>query len=49
VDVLLGNGDGTFNGPVSVNAGPIETFAVAVGDVRSGRASRSGADQQLSD
>jgi len=33
VDVLLGNGDGTFNGPVSVNAGPIETFAVAVGDV----------------
>lgn len=33
VDVLLGNGDGTFNGPVSFNAGPTETFAIAVGDV----------------
>ncbi len=33
VDVLLGNGDGTFNGPTSVNAGPIETLAIAVGDV----------------
>ncbi len=35
VDVLLGNGDGTFNsnGPTSVNAGPTETFAIAVGDV----------------
>ncbi len=33
VDVLLGVGDGTFTGPVSVNAGPIETLAIAVGDV----------------
>jgi Bacterial Ig-like domain (group 3)/FG-GAP-like repeat len=33
VDVLLGNGDGTFQDPVSFNAGPIETFAIAVGDI----------------
>jgi hypothetical protein len=33
VDVLLGVGDGTFTGPVSVNAGPIETLGIAVGDV----------------
>ena len=33
VDVLLGNGDGTFQGPVSYNAGPTETFGIAIGDV----------------
>jgi len=33
VDVLLGVGDGTFADPVSNVAGPIETFAIAVGDV----------------
>ncbi len=33
VDVLLGIGGGSFQSPVSVYAGPIETLAIAVGDV----------------
>jgi len=33
VDVLLGVGDGTFNGPVSRWAEGFETFAIAVGDI----------------
>ncbi|MFZ0478881.1 MAG: FG-GAP-like repeat-containing protein [Terriglobales bacterium] len=33
VDVLLGNGDGTFQGPVSYIAGGLESFGIAIGDV----------------
>ncbi|MGA9528927.1 MAG: FG-GAP-like repeat-containing protein [Terriglobales bacterium] len=33
LDVLMGNGDGTFQQPVSYNAGGFESFAIAIGDV----------------
>ena len=33
VDVLLGNGDGTFQDPVSYIAGGLESFGIAIGDV----------------
>jgi hypothetical protein len=33
VGVLLGNGDGTFNSPVSYNAGGPETSAIVIGDI----------------